>query len=178
MREQWADARSRCGSRAPLYRPGSAMLCHQHCTSASEGRRTPRAPRKATVMGNSVGSETGSTGRPGLCGTPHGPALSLCRILFHGEVSEPPTHPTGEPLHEPRGEGRCREGSGQFMAGDNTERSSTTLSSATGSWSARNFAFSKTKKIVMKRDKILLDSIMGSGAFRAFGSLTRNSKTH
>lgn len=156
MREQWADARSRCESRAPLYRPRSAMLCHQHCSSASEGRRTRRAPRKATVMGNSVGSKTGSAGRPGLCGTPHGRALSLCRILFHGEVSEPPTHPTREPLQEPRGEGRCREGSGQFMARDNTERCSSTLSSATGLWSARNFAFLKKKQLI-KRYKILLD---------------------
>lgn len=55
----------------------------------------PEPPEKQRSWETQWAAKTGSTGRPELGGTPHGPALSLCRILFHGEVSEPPTHPTG-----------------------------------------------------------------------------------
>lgn len=117
MREQWADARSRCGGRAPLYCRRSAMLCHQHCTSASEGRRTPRAPRKATVMGNSVGSETGSTGRPGSAGPPTDELCASVGFCSMDRCQNPQPTPQGNRFMSPGGKGGAAKVAGSSWRG-------------------------------------------------------------
>lgn len=86
----------------------------------------PEPPEKQRSWETQWAAKPAPRGDPGSAGPPTDelcPSVGFCSME---RCQNPQPTPRGEPLHEPRGEGRCREGNGQSMAGDNRERFSTT----------------------------------------------------